>query len=95
MTAIARGSLSFYVYVNSRAYTFTKCWYLVSNFRSSRPEVFCKKGVNFIKKGTLAQVFSSEFCEISKKPFLKEHLWATASEISSKNIYPDPLYNKT
>ena len=42
----------------------------------SRPEVFCKKGVlrnfgacNFIKKGTLAQVFSCEFCEISKNTF--------------------------
>ena len=59
--------------------------------RSSRPEVFCRKGVlrnfakftgkhlcqslffskvaglacNFIKKETLAQVFSCEFCEIS------------------------------
>ena len=57
-------------------------------YRSTRPEVFCKKGVlkNFskftgkhlcqslffnkvaglIKKGTLAQLFSCEFCEISK-----------------------------
>ena len=59
--------------------------------RSSRPEVFCKKGAlinftkltgkhlcqslffnkvaeacNFIKKETLAQVFSCESCEISK-----------------------------
>ena len=55
--------------------------------RSSRPKVFCKKGVlenfakftwkhpcqslsfnkvAFIKKETLAQVFSCEFCEISK-----------------------------
>ena len=54
-------------------------------FRSSRPEVFYRKGVlrnfakytgkyrpeacNFIKKETLAQVFSSEFCEISKNTF--------------------------
>ena len=64
-------------------------------FTSSRPEVFCKKGVlgnfakftgkhlcqslffnkvaggacNFIKKETLAQVFSCEFCEISKNIF--------------------------
>ena len=62
--------------------------------KSSRPEVFCKKGVlgnftkftgkhlcqslflnkvaglcNFIKKETLAQVFSCEFCEISKNTF--------------------------
>ena len=35
--------------------------------RSSRPEVFCKKGVS--KKEALAQVFSCEFCEISKNTF--------------------------
>ena len=34
---------------------------------------------NFIKKETLAQVFSCEFCKISKNTFLAEHLWATAS----------------
>ena len=33
----------------------------------SRPDVFC--ACNFIKKQTLAQVFSCEFCEISKKNF--------------------------
>ena len=32
-----------------------------------------------LKKETLAQVFSSEFCEVSKNTFFKEHLWATAS----------------
>ena len=35
---------------------------------------------NFIKKETLAQVFSCEFCEISKNIFFTEHLLATASE---------------
>ena len=35
---------------------------------------------NFIKKETLAQVFSCEFCEISKSTFFTEHLWATASK---------------
>ena len=30
------------------------------------------------KKETLAQVFSCEFCEISKNTFFTEHLWATA-----------------
>ena len=33
----------------------------------------------FIKKETLAQVFSCEFCEISKNIFFSEYLWATAS----------------
>ena len=32
-----------------------------------------------IKKETLAQVFSGEFCEISKNIFFTEHLFATAS----------------
>ena len=31
------------------------------------------------KKGTLAQLFSSEFCEISKNTFFREHLWTTTS----------------
>ena len=34
---------------------------------------------NFIKKEVLAQVFSSEFCEISKNTFFAEYLLATAS----------------
>ena len=42
-----------------------------------RPEVFCKKGVlrkyklsgSFIKKETLAQMFSCKFCEISENTF--------------------------
>ena len=34
---------------------------------------------NFIKKETLAQVFSCEICEISKNTFLTEHLRVTAS----------------
>ena len=35
--------------------------------------LFFKK--NFIKKETLAQVFSCEFCEIFKNTFFTEHLW--------------------
>ena len=34
---------------------------------------------NFIKKETLAQVFSCGFSEISKSTFFTKHLWATAS----------------
>ena len=37
------------------------------------------KACNFIKQETLAQVFSYEFCEISKNTFFIEHLWTTAS----------------
>ena len=32
------------------------------------------KACNFIKRETLVQVFSCEFCEISQTPFLIEHL---------------------
>ena len=35
---------------------------------------------NFIKKETLAQVFSCKFYEIFKNIFFTEHLQATASE---------------
>ena len=40
------------------------------------------EGCNLIKKETLAQVFSYEFCEISKNTFFTEHLWATLSEFT-------------
>ena len=33
---------------------------------------------NFIKKESLAQVFSCKFCEVSKNTFFSEHLWPTA-----------------
>ena len=35
---------------------------------------------NLIKKETLAQLFSCEFCKISKNTFYTEHLRATGSE---------------
>ena len=57
-------------------------------YRSSRPEVFCKKGVlrNFVKFAgkhlcqslsfnKVALVFSREFYNISKNFFFIEHLW--------------------
>ena len=50
---------------------------------------------NFIKKETLAQVFSCEFCEISKNTFFTEHLWMTASGINSQTIdWLDSLLNR-
>ena len=45
-------------------------------------ESFIKR--NFIKKKTLAQVFSCEFCEIYKDAFFTKHLWMTASSSSKK-----------
>ena len=45
------------------------------------PESFLIKlqACSFIKKETLAQVFSCEFCEISKNIFFVEHLQETVS----------------
>ena len=39
----------------------------------------CARVCNFIEKETPAQVFSSEFCEISENTFFTEHVWTTAS----------------
>ena len=63
-------------------------FYILYSLRSSRPEVFCRKSVLrnfakftgkhlcqsflFIKKETMEQLFSCEFCEISKR---KDTLW--------------------
>ena len=41
--------------------------------------MYCFWNINFIKKETLAQVFSYEFYEISKNTFSTEHLQTTAS----------------
>ena len=35
-------------------------------------------GLQLFKKETPAQVFSCEFCEISRNTFFTEHLWTTA-----------------
>ena len=35
----------------------------------------------FIKKETLAQVFSCEFCKLFKTKFFTEHIWATAPDV--------------
>ena len=42
---------------------------------------------NFIKKETLAQVFSCEFCKILNNNFLTEHIQETASVIAVNNHY--------
>ena len=83
-----------------------------SIYRSSRPEVSCKKDVlrnfakftgkhlcqnlffnkvagqvcNFIKKEVLAQVFSCEFCEISKNTFSYRTPPVAASEFTSCDL---------
>ena len=46
-----------------------------------------------IKKETLAQVFSCEFCEISKNSFSTEHIQATASEFLQKDEFNIDEFN--
>ena len=56
---------------------------LKKDLRPRTCKMACKikpKAFNFVKKETLAQVFSCEFCEISKNNFFTEHFWTTASE---------------
>ena len=50
---------------------------------SSSPEA-----CNFIKKEALAQVFSCEFCEISKNTFFAEHLRTTVSIFLHFSVNP-------
>ena len=52
----------------------------------------CKKvpkACNFIKKETLAQVFSCEFCEISKNTFLQKNSVAASAKKTAKNFFVD------
>ena len=66
------------IYLNKR-YLFQnkiKCLDKIKCFYFATTKLF----KHTIKKETLAQVFSCEFCEISKNTFFTKHLWATASE---------------
>ena len=58
---------------NSQEHTGARVFFL------TKLQVAGLEACNFIKKGTLAQVFSCGFCEISKNTFFTEHLWTTAS----------------
>ena len=49
------------------------CLSLFFNKVAGRPTTLLKK--------TLAQVFSCEFCEISKNTCFTEHLWTNASDV--------------
>ena len=45
------------------------------------------RAVTITKKQTLRQMFSCEFCVISKSKFFTEHLWATASVWSKWSLF--------
>ena len=76
-------------------------WYITSwIFSSGRLEEFCKKvfleisqnsqentcASNFIKKEILAQIFSCEFCEISKNTFSYRTLWWLLLNVTSLRV---------
>ena len=45
------------------------------------------RSATLLKKETLAQVFSCEFCEIFKNTFFTEHIWTTASVYTILLLY--------
>ena len=49
---------------------------------------------NFIKKETLAQVFSCEFCKISNNSFFTEYLRATASVSTKEQKFTYCLFRR-
>ena len=57
----------------------TKCRNSYRRCSVRKPIFRNSKVCNFIKKQTLAQVFSCESCEISRNTFFTKHLLATAS----------------
>ena len=52
---------------------------------------FTGRHATLFKKASLAQVFSSEFCKISKSIFT-EHLWVTVSDLKICN-FVIPLFH--
>ena len=95
-------------YTASGCFYFFKPWFFrphlsslaapIASRRSSHRMCSVRKGLekacNFIKKEALVQVFSCEFCEISKNTFFTEHLWATASDHALNN-FPTKLSSRT
>ena len=80
---------------NSRQEVFCKKGVL-RNFAKFTGEPLCESlffnkvaggSCNFIKKETLAQVFSCEFCEISKNTFFIEHLrWLLLEDVPKRHF---------
>ena len=71
---VLEGFSSFQVVPHLSKYRYQR-WYMKKSVRRN----FTKFTENFIKKETLAHVFSCEFCEISKNTFFTENLQTTAS----------------
>ena len=69
---------------------------VLKNFEKLTGKCQRLQACNFIKKETLAQVFSCEFCETVKNTFFTEHLWTTTSKCApSKTFLVDfPQYSE-
>ena len=79
-------------------YTFGDCLprtEIIFDIYSLLPIVFSNEYCNFIKKETLALVFSCEFCEISKNTFSTEHLQTTASGIKRFRLIVSNAFDKS
>ena len=59
---------------------YTQITFTYSKLTKETLEKRCEICSKLTIKETLAQVFSCEFCKISKNAFFTEHLWAAASE---------------
>ena len=59
-----------------------------------RQSLFFNNACNFIEKEILPQVFSCEFCQISKYNFLVEHLSVTASPVCETMILRPIFFKK-
>ena len=60
---------------------YTQITFTYSKLTKETLEKRCEICSKLTIKETLAQVFSCEFCKISKNAFFTEHLWKTASDI--------------
>ena len=67
------------------------CWLNKQYWFSSREDLLSLRSVILLKKEALAKLFSCEFYEIYKNPFLTEHLWTTASVLYN-SVYISFLY---
>ena len=55
----------------------------------------CDTGLKWVKIETLAQVFSCEFCKISKNTFFTEHLLVTASFVNTSGKHTNSYLRQT
>ena len=71
------------------------CWSLfLIKLKASHAKVWFQWGLQLYSKETLTQVFSYEYCKISKKTYFEKYLWMAASDRAvntplEATLYPD------